>query len=386
MPLASSRALTCRYCGAPLRAGPDDVVAVCRRCGRVNWLRGSPAPVLAVEALPKDELAARFDELALRDPELRREYQGVARVETVYFPFYAGVVRLRTRYRAYVNMRLAEAPFCKSGGEECLMIVEGPNAVEVEGEVEGVYHALIPARRVAGERVVGELARSVLALYREGGLEGPDAIDWGRADEVLAPQVTLEEARRRLRSEACDALLEAVREDAARRAEERLRERGVDNARVTRDNVEAVRAPCIIEEVRVEHLVYAPYSRVYYVAGDAVYRAYLYAWSGEPIEREEPFTDTQRMTVSILSGVLAAGGWTLAAAAAVYGGGGLFLLAAVPAVIASIVARDLYYGAVSLLYRVERGRGGSWLETLTETLRAVLRLRGSLASGVLGRR
>ncbi len=370
------RSLTCRYCGAPLEAGPDDVLVVCRRCGRVNWLRGAERPMLAVGALSREELTRVFDGLASRDPDLRREYMGVARLEIIYFPFYAGRVAARTRYAARVVVAKTRV-VCRGG--RCETRTE-TRTVRVTGEVGGVYTALIPARRLAGDMVVDDVARRVLGLYEAGGLRGAEQIDWSRADEVLAAELSVEEAERRLVGEACEALLEAAEEDAMSRAAART---GGGVA----VSVEWIRAPCRVEEARVESLVYAPYARVYYATRSGVYRAYLYAWDGAPIEREEPFLDKQRVAVAAIGGFVAAGGWGLAALLAGLHAGIEGLLASVlVAGLSTMLSRDLLYGAANLLYRVERGRGGSWLSSLPSTLSAMLRLKGSILGRLLGGR
>ncbi len=368
-----ARSLTCRYCGAPLEAGPDDILVVCRRCGRVNWLKGAERPMLALEALPRDELSRAFDELAMRDPDLRGEYEGVARLEVVYFPFYAGRVSAWTRYEAEVAVEKRRVE-CR--GDRCVTktIVR---VVRVAGDVKGVYRALIPARRLAGDRVVEDVAWQALKLYESGGLRGPERIDWSRADEVLAAELGVEEAERRLVGEACEALLGEAKADAMRRAERRVG----GSAR----EVRWIKAPCNVEEARVENLVYAPYARVYYATRSGVYRAYLYGWSGEPIEREEPFLDKQRVVIAGLSGLVAAGGWQLGAllSAIAAGGGGalLFLLAAG---VSTLLSRDLMYGAANLLYRVERGAAASWVRSLPSTILSIFRLRGTILDRLLG--
>ncbi len=368
------RSLTCRYCGAPLQAGPDDVLVVCRRCGRVNWLRGAERPMLVVEALPRDELVRVFDELAMRDPDLRSGYRGVARLETIYFPFYAGKVSAWTRYEARVAVEKRRVE-CR--GDRCVTRTE-VRVVHVTGEVKGVYHALIPARRLAGDRVVDDVAWRALKLYESGGLKGPERIDWSRADEVLAAEFGVEEAERRLVAEGCEALLEAAKSDARRRAEERV---GGGSARI-----EWIKAPCNVEDARIENLVYAPYARVYYATASGVYRAYLYGWDGRTIEREEPFLDNQRLLVAGLSGLVAAGGWGLGALVYAAGGGlEAALLSLLLAGASIVLSRDMMYGAANLLYRVERGAAASWLRSLPSTLHAVFRLRGTLLGRLLGR-
>jgi len=61
----------CSYCGAPLEVTPDSVVAVCRYCGRPNFLLGNPAEVLAVSTLSSSDVVKKAVERTKKDLNLR---------------------------------------------------------------------------------------------------------------------------------------------------------------------------------------------------------------------------------------------------------------------------------------------------------------------------
>ncbi len=346
------RGLRCRYCGAPLPpVAPDAAVVVCTSCGRPNWLRGE-GRLLVVPARRRDEAAAAFEELARRDPDLRRVGPVVARVEVVYIPFYeaSGVGEAWYDYRGYVVRRRT----VRRGDR--WETVEERRSFHVSGTLTRGFRGLLLGRRVVGEPAVDELAERLLATGLSAAVEA-DRVELEPGVTVLAAELEPGEAGREMRGEAVDWLRGVVEAHVRSMVAARY---GGGEVHVTQRR--------IVPRIRGFSLrgpLLAPLAKVFYVVEGKVYRAFFSGWDLAPLMREEPFTTAQRFAVAALGGLV--GGGVGAAIAAQ----GDFLAA----VIGTVIGAGLGYliGRAGLREaRIEEGGAQSWIESLPETIGAAV--------------
>ena len=352
------RVLRCRYCGAPLPpSSPDAAVVVCPSCGRPNWLRGS-GRLLIVQARGLEEAAGAFEELAGRDPDLRKARPAVARVEIVYIPFYAarGVGVAFYDYRGYVTRTRTVRR-----GDRWETVTE-TRPFHLSGVYREGFAALLLARRGLGEPAAGRLAEHYLSSMPRP--VEPERVELGPGVEALAAELEPGEAAARLRMEALDWLRGRV--EAHVRAEAAARYGGA--VTVTHRRVDA----------RVEGFehwgpVLLPLVKVFYVAEGRVYRAFFSGWDLRPLLREEPFTTAQRVAVAAVAGAASGGigaaglGYAASAGEPLLGLLGL----AAGAVVGYIVSR-----AAMRATRLEEGGAQSWVSSLPETIESVVRRTG----------
>ena len=248
------RVYRCERCGAPLRVGPDTVLAVCPHCGYPNWVRGRPGELLLVE--PREDLASW---LVHRVREAAGPHVVVAGVRLVYVPLYCA--RIRVRCRVYAS-GAAAGP-------------RGLVAGEASGEVRASYRAVVPGRRA--DRWAPLLAREALMRGAPFRRASPDeAAQLLRRGEALAAEKTVEEALR----EAGDAAMDAARSSARRLAVEKLR-RSLGRAGPGRAVVDTVYASCRVEAARARGPAYTPMALLRYRAPrGGLYHAAASAWPG----------------------------------------------------------------------------------------------------------
>ena len=358
----TGEAIRCRYCGAPLRVGPDTAVAVCPYCGKPNWLRGS-GRVEAARPLEPEKVEEGFHRFAGRDPDLRR-LRGLelARVETVFIPFYEARGRLSAEYdyRGYVVKTRTR----KQGDRYVTETYRVP--FHVHGTYSTGFHALTSGKRVLGEEAADMLASHYLRSRPE--LVAMEDIAWRRgAYTALAADYEPGEARARVVDDACDWLRGLVDREARRRA---AASKGGGAVEVTSRMIR-----CSVEEVNVEGPIMLPLAKVFYAVQGKLYRAFFAGWDMKPLLREEPLTPMQRAVLAVLGGAAAGAG----GAAAVWGlaGPGDPLIGAAAAAIGAVVGFLASRLALKESRR-EEGGPGAWIRSLGEEVgETVERLRAS---------
>jgi predicted RNA-binding Zn-ribbon protein involved in translation (DUF1610 family) len=354
-----AEAYRCRYCGAPLRVGPDTVVAICPYCGRPNWIRGSPRELRGAKTPGPEEAEEYWRRLAEKDPDLRSVSPVLARVESVLVPYYLGRGTARSRYEAsgHLVVTITRRRGDKTVTETRLV------PFHVSGLYEAGFEALLVARRSPGEEAARLLAEHYLRT-RPGLVPLEEAVgEWRRGfHQALAADRSPEEARRWFLDDACDRVRKRVREVIR----ERARRSYVGPGTVTAVNVGWERVPCLVEGLEVEGPFFLPLVRAYYVVEDRIYPAFFAGWDGAPLAREEPFTTAQRLALSILGGLAAGLGGSGAAAALAGIGGAVGAAAALLAGGAGAVLGFLLSRAALLPARRERGGPGGWLRSVDE--------------------
>ena len=347
----------CRYCGAPLRVGPDTVLVVCPYCGKPNWIRGKPSDILVAKAPSADEAREGFLEFAKRDPDLRKLGIEVARIEIVFLPFYeaSGKVSGEYDYRGYVVVRKT----VKRGDRYVTETRHYP--FHEQGSYETGFQALTAAKRVLGEEAADELARHYLETRPS--LVRADEATWRRGEfTALGADYDAEEAAARISDDVCDWFRGEI--DKLVRREVSSRYFGgtvhVTSRSVTcQPRTESLRGPLLL-----------PLVKVFYIATGKVYRAYFAGWDMAPLLREEPLTGAQRAVIAALSGLVSGGSGVGAVALAAS-----FGRPVEGAILGVVGAFFGYFMARSALResRVEVGGPGSWVRSLGEDVEEAVR-------------
>lgn len=354
-------AYRCRHCGAPLRVGPDTVVALCPYCGTPNWIRGRPSELLVVKPLSVDMVREKFEEFRKKDPDLSKLNIVPARIEITLLPFYTARLRMKSEYR---GSGMLTVQVVRKRGDRVVT-----ETTSVPFHVEGVFSskivALVSAKRVIGEEAVDDLAEMFL---RE--MPSPTTYEevrgaWNRElFKPLGADYDAEEASRIVKDDACDWLRDKVEEVIKEKAKKQYRGPGVViNVHVGRKTI-----PCDIEEAEVKGPLFLPLAKVFYVYEGKIYRAYFAGWNMKPLIREEPFTAMQRLAMIGLGGAIGGGGVAGAIAAFLYLGGWEGLIASGLLFILGLAGGYFVSKAGLSEARVEKGEAGGWLKSVTSTV------------------
>ena len=354
-------AYRCRYCGAPLRVGPDTVVALCPYCGRPNWIRGEPSELLAAKTPGPEEAEEYFRRLASRDPDLRRVKPILARAEAVLIPYYEAAGTATSSYEATGHLVVTITRRRDNRVETETRIVP----FHVSGVYEADFETMVVARRSPGEEAVRLLARHYIRTRPKLMPLDKAVGEWRRGfHTALAADRSPGEARSWVLDDACDRVRSRVR--AIIRA--RARASYIGPGTVTAVNVEWEQVPCVVTGLTLRGPIFLPLVRTYYVAEDRIYPAFFAGWDGAPLAREEPFTTTQRLALSILGGLAAGAGGAGGAVAAAAIGGTEGLVAGALAAILGAAAGFILSRAALQPARRETGGPGSWLRSIDEAL------------------
>jgi len=355
-------AYRCKYCGAPLRVGPDSVVVVCPYCGKPNWVRGNPRELYAAPSVSRDEAERAFIDFAKRDPDLRglvnKGLLGVARVEIVFIPFYVarGRVGGDYDYRGVV----VKTRTVKRGDRYVTETTRIP--FHERGSMETSFQAMASAKRVLGEEAADELAKHF--AEKPPRLRRLDEIEWRKGEyTALAADYDADEAKARIIDDVCDWFREWVDKEVRNRVSRR---HGGGRVEVSSRSITC--RPSIGD---LSGPVLLPLAKIFYTVSGKIYRAFFAAWDMEPLVREEPLTPRQRIALAILSGAIGGLGGVAATASIVafhrpVAGGVIgFLGAAVSYLVARLALRPS---------RIETGGPRSWVTSIGEELEDATRL------------
>jgi hypothetical protein len=288
--------LRCSYCGAPLEVTPDSVVAVCRYCGRPNFLLGNPAEVLAVPTLSSSEIVKKAVERTKKDLNLRWRMSAInfTSPDLYYLPFYFVDVRLNTNYRATVVVTYTKTVYVR--GQPRTQIVT--RVVKVAGRVSLSDVVAVLARRAPWGLSADALAKHFFDTAPEPKpLTDVAAQSPGR---FLAAEITPERAKAKAVRSLIPRLLARVEQDAAARARMAV---GVLTAATT---VKDKTVDYEVARLEASRLTYLPLWVMTYLYNGSHYHYYLAGWDGKVVLAEEPVFAEHR--AASLLGVAAAGG------------------------------------------------------------------------------
>ena len=281
--------LKCSQCGAPLEVTPDSVVAVCRYCGRPNFLLGDAAEVLAVPTLSSSEVVKKAVERTKKDLNLRWRMSAInfTSPDLYYLPFYFVSGKLNASYRATVAVTY------KIGSQP-----REAKTVHVSGKVSLSKVVPVLARRAPWGLSADALAKHFFDTAPE---PKPltDVAAQG-AGAFLAAEITPERAKAKAVRSLVSSLLTRVEEDAKAKAREAVRASSA-TAVVLDKTVD-------YEVVRLEAsgLTYLPLWVMTYLYNGSHYHYYAAGWDGKVVLAEEPVFAENR--AASLLGAVAAGG------------------------------------------------------------------------------
>jgi hypothetical protein len=282
----------CSYCGAPLEVTPDSVVAVCRYCGRPNFLLGGAEEVLAVPSLSSSDVVKKAVERTKKDLSLRWRMSAInfTSPDLFYLPFYFVDAKINASYRATVVVTYTK----NTGGQPERV----SKTVKVAGRVSLSEAAPVLARRAAWGLSADSLAKHFLEAAP---VPKPLADAVARSPGTfLAAEITPERAKAKAVRSLIPRLLARVEQDAAARAREAV---GVSSAST------AVLDKAVEYEVvqlNVSRLTYLPLWVMTYLFNGSHYHYYVAGWDGKVVAAEEPAFAEHR--AASLLGAVAAGG------------------------------------------------------------------------------
>jgi hypothetical protein len=281
----------CSYCGAPLEVTPDSVVAVCRYCGRPNFLLGNPAEVLAVPTLSSSEIVKKAVERTKKDLNLRRRMSAInfTSPDLYYLPFYFVEGVLNADYRATVVVIYKRSQ---------PRVETVSKVVRVAGRVSLSDVAPVLARRAPWGLSADALAKHFLDTAPE---PKPltDVVAQG-VGAFLAAEITPERAKAKAVRTLISRLLVRVEQDAAARAREAV---GVQTATTI---IQDKTVDYEVARLEASRLTYLPLWVMTYLYNGSHYHYYVAGWDGRVVLAEEPVFAEHR--AASLLGTVAAGG------------------------------------------------------------------------------
>jgi hypothetical protein len=278
----------CRFCGAPLEVTPDSVVAVCRYCGRPNFLLGDPEEVLAVPTLSSSEIVKKAVERTKKDLNLRWRMSAInfTSPDLFYLPFYFVSGKLNASYRATVAVTY------KTGSQP-----REARTVSVSGRVSLSEVAPVLARRATWGLSADALAKHFLDAAPE-----PKPLTDVAAQspgKFLAAEITPERAKAKAARSLVSKLLARVEEDAKAKAREAVRASSA-TAVVLDKTVDYE-----VVQLEASRLTYLPLWVLTYLYNGSHYHYYAAGWDGKVLAEEPVFAEHRAAS---LLGAVAAGG------------------------------------------------------------------------------
>ncbi len=286
----------CSYCGAPLEVTPDSVVAVCRYCGRPNFLLGNPAEVLAVPTLSSSDVVKKAVERTKKDLNLRWRMSAInfTSPDLFYLPLYFVDARLNADYRATVVVTYTKTVYVR--GQPRTHIVT--RTVKVAGRV-----SLSDVVAVLARRATWGLSADALAKHFFDTAPEPKPLTDAAAQrpgKFLAAEITPERAKAKAVRSLIPRLLTRVEQDAAARARKAV---GVLTAATT---VKDKTVDYEVARLEASRLTYLPLWVMTYLFNGSHYHYYVAGWDGRVVLAEEPAFAEHR--AASLLGAVAAGG------------------------------------------------------------------------------
>jgi hypothetical protein len=286
----------CSYCGAPLEVTPDSVVAVCRYCGRPNFLLGNPAEVLAVPSLTSSDVVKKAVERTKKDLNLRWRMSAInfTSPDLYYLPFYLVDARLNADYKATVVVTYTKTVYVR--GQPRTQIVT--KTVKVAGRVSLSDVVAVLARRATW----GLSADALTKHFFDTAPEPKPLTDVAAhgTGTFLAAEITPERAKAKAVRSLIPRLLTRVEEDAAARAREAV---GVLMATAS---VQDKTVDYEVARLEASRLTYLPLWVMTYLFNGSHYHYYVAGWDGKVVVAEEPALAEHR--AASLLGAVAAGG------------------------------------------------------------------------------
>ncbi len=340
--------LRCPRCGAPLEITPESILVVCKQCGYPVWTQQAYMhPIVVVPA--HVESSSKFFRLWIeRDDDIRpiRDKVRLKSFEVVYVPIYFTRVHAESRYYARTTVTLTRVKvYTDSRGNVRTKTETRTVNISVSGFHEKDYEIDIVARRSVDVRLV----KPLIDYYKESkGKEGikevPIAeVEWSKIrGEVLASEITPQDAMSYARDQACDTLYKEVEKKIKDQARNKAAAEypGWVPSIVT---VNYSKIPCNAENKFLSPITLLPLVINVYSYEGKIYKVAFAGWDGRKILSEEPIKPTSRIAMylgSLFSAGLLGGGGVAAAYIASQGGG----------------AGTLALGAISFLL----GLGGSY--------------------------
>jgi hypothetical protein len=272
------------------------VVAVCRYCGRPNFLLGNPTEVLAVPTLSSSEIVKKAVERTKKDLNLRWRMSAInfTSPDLYYLPFHFVDVRLNADYRATVVVTYTKTVYVR--GQPRTQIVT--KVVKVAGRVSLSDVVAVLARRAPWGLSADALAKHFFDTAPE-----PKPLTDVAAQspgKFLAAEITPERAKAKAVRSLIPRLLARVEQDAAARAREAV---GVLVATTT---VKDKTVDYEVARLEASRLTYLPLWVMTYLYNGSHYHYYLAGWDGKVVLAEEPVFAEHR--AASLLGAVAAGG------------------------------------------------------------------------------
>ncbi|MCE4628093.1 MAG: hypothetical protein F7C34_02960 [Desulfurococcales archaeon] len=307
----------CQYCGQPLDVTPETIVAVCKYCGRPNWLVGALGyPIVLVPGRSRglDRIFYRYIE---SDPDMRRlrEKVHLRSISLVYVPLYTIHAIASGSAWGEAEVHLTKLEVRTVNGKTETRIKHRTVSVTVSEEYSLSHDIDLVARRSYETRIVDPLVR----YYRKKGrpyesLGRPlESVNWEEVKgDVLAAEIHPDEAKSYARDEACDRSYEIVKKALESKAKDRAVDLSPPGYVPVSVDWMVLRIPCKAEVTDMSPLVLLPMVEAVYTYEGKVYRTVFAGWDGSRVYGEEPMLAQQRLAMfgggAVLSGLLSGGG------------------------------------------------------------------------------
>ena len=309
----------CQCCGQPLDVTPETIVAVCKYCGRPNWLGGAISyPIVIIPGRSRG-LDRLFNKYIENDPDMRglRRKITLRSISLVYVPVYTIHAVARGSAWGKADVHLTKVEVRRVDGKTETRIKHRTVSVTVSEDYSLSHDIDLVARRSYETRTIDPLVR----YYRKRGrpydsLGKPlESVDWQEVrGDVLAAEIHPDEARSFARDEACDRSYEIVKKSLESKAKDRAVDMSPPGYVPVAVDWEVLRIPCRAVVTRMSPIVLLPLVEAVYTYEGKVYRTVFAGWDGTRVYGEEPMLAQQRLAMfgggAVLSGLLSGGGLT----------------------------------------------------------------------------